>query len=151
MQVKTVWIVNQFANTPDLPGHTRQFEVAAGLVDCRWSVDIFASDFNLAQRQYRRLRFPALWRTERPAGIRWTWLWPCLQTQQLEAPAQHAELCLHLVIRLAPVAPGRLVGRSPDVILASSQLPAAFTCLDRSPDGHSLCTRGSRSLASGVG
>ena len=27
-----LWLINQFANTPDLPGHTRQFEVAAGLV-----------------------------------------------------------------------------------------------------------------------
>ena len=27
-----LWLINQFANTPELPGHTRQFEVAAGLV-----------------------------------------------------------------------------------------------------------------------
>ena len=70
-----LWLINQFANTPDLPGHTRQFEVAAGLVSDGWQVEVFASDFNLTQRKYRHLRFPRLWSTERPAGIRWTWLW----------------------------------------------------------------------------
>ena len=51
-----LWLINQFANTPDLPGHTRQFEVAAGLVTEGWKVEVFASDFNLTQRKYRRLR-----------------------------------------------------------------------------------------------
>mgnify|MGYP007060106476 FL=1 len=49
-----LWLINQFANTPDLPGHTRQYEVAAGLVRLGWRVGVFASDFNLTQRQYRR-------------------------------------------------------------------------------------------------
>ena len=53
-----LWLINQFANTPDLPGHTRQFEVAAALVNLGWSVNVFASDFNLTQRKYRRLYFP---------------------------------------------------------------------------------------------
>ena len=55
-----LWLINQFANTPDLPGHTRQFEVAAGLVTKGWKVEVFASDFNLTQRKYRRVRFPRL-------------------------------------------------------------------------------------------
>ena len=50
-----LWLINQFANTPELPGHTRQFELAAGLVRYGWQVEVFASDFNLTQRQYRRL------------------------------------------------------------------------------------------------
>ena len=70
-----LWLINQFANTPDLPGHTRQFEVAAGLLSYGWKVEVFASDFNLTQRRYRRLRFPQLWFSELPSGIRWTWLW----------------------------------------------------------------------------
>ena len=127
-----LWLINQFANTPDLPGHTRQFEVAAGLVASGWQVEVFASDFNLTQRQYRRLRFPQLRCIERPAGIRWTWLWVSpYPHQQLEASAQHAQL---LPPSPTPSWPSSCFwspyGPIPDVILASSpQLPAAFTCL----------------------
>ena len=126
-----LWLINQFANTPDLPGHTRQFEVAAGLVTKGWKVEVFASDFNLTQRKYRRLRFPRLWSTERPSGIHWTWLWVSSYSRNnWKRQLNMLSFCLHLLIRLVPVAIlGRLIGRSPDVILASSpQLPAAFTC-----------------------
>ena len=127
-----LWLINQFANTPELPGHTRQFEVAAGLVRYGWQVEVFASDFNLTQRQYRRLRFPQLWSSERPAGTRWTWLWVSPYRQNnWRRQLNMLSFCLHLALRLGPAAVfGRLTGRAPDVILASSpQLPAAFTCL----------------------
>jgi glycosyltransferase involved in cell wall biosynthesis len=127
-----LWLINQFANTPDLPGHTRQYEVAAGLVHLGWRVGVFASDFNLTQRCYRRLRFPSLVASERPASIRWTWLWvsPYRQNNWMRQ-LNMLSFCLHLLLRLLPAALlGRLSGRAPDLILASSpQLPAAFTCL----------------------
>ena len=127
-----LWLINQFANTPDLPGHTRQFEVAAGLATEGWQVEVFASDFNLTQREYRRLRFPRLWSAERPAGICWTWLWVSPYCRNnWKRQLNMLSFCLHLALRLGPPAVlGRLIGRAPDVILASSpQLPAAFTCL----------------------
>lgn len=127
-----LWLINQFANTPDLPGHTRQYEVAAGLVRLGWRVGVFASDFNLTQRCYRRLRFPAVSASERPASIRWSWLWVSPYRQNnWKRQLNMLSFCLHLLLRLLPAALlGRLSGRAPDVILASSpQLPAAFTCL----------------------
>jgi glycosyltransferase involved in cell wall biosynthesis len=127
-----LWLINQFANTPDLPGHTRQYEVAAGLGRLGWRVGVFASDFNLTQRRYRRLRFPSLCTSERPAGIRWTWLWVSPYRQNnWKRQLNMLSFCLHLLLRLTPGALlGRLSGRAPDVILASSpQLPAALTCL----------------------
>lgn len=127
-----LWLINQFANTPELPGHTRQYEVAAGLVGYGWQVEVFSSDFNLTQRQYRRLRFPQLWCSERPAGIRWTWLWVTpYWLNNWKRQLNMLSFCVHLALRLGPAAVlGRLIGRAPDVILASSpQLPAAFTCL----------------------
>ena len=126
-----LWLINQFANTPDLPGHTRQFEVAAGLVLNGWKVEVFASDFNLTQRKYRRLRFPCLWSTECPAGIRWTWLWVSSYSHNnWKRQLNMLSFCFHLALRLGPAALlGRLIGHAPDVILASSpQLPAAFAC-----------------------
>ena len=132
MSFPRLWLINQFANTPELPGHTRQFEVAAGLVGYGWQVEVFASDFNLTQRQYRRLRFPRLWSTERQAGIRWTWLWVSpYRHNNWKRQLNMLSFCLHLALRLGPAAIlGGFIGRAPDVILASSpQLPAAFTCL----------------------
>lgn len=127
-----LWLINQFANTPALPGHTRQYEVAAGLVDYGWQVEVFASDFNLTQRRYRRLRFPRLWFSEHPAGIRWTWLWVSpYRHNNWRRQLNMLSFCVHLALRLLPSALlGRLTGHAPDVVLASSpQLPAAFTCL----------------------
>ena len=131
MRNPRLWLINQFANTPELPGHTRQFEIAAGLAKFGWDVELYASDFNLTQRKYRRLCFPLLWRTERIAGIRWSWLWVSPYSHNnWKRQLNMLSFCLHLAIRLGSVAIlGRLVGRAPDVILASSpQLPAAFTC-----------------------
>jgi glycosyltransferase involved in cell wall biosynthesis len=127
-----LWLINQFANTPALPGHTRQYEMAAGLVGYGWQVEVFASDFNLTQRRYRRLRFPRLWSSEQPAGIHWTWLWVSpYRHNNWQRQLNMLSFCIHLAVRLLPAALlGRLTGHAPDVILASSpQLPAAFTCL----------------------
>ena len=127
-----LWLINQYANTPDLPGHTRQFEVAAALVRAGWEVEVFASDFNLTQRRYRRLRLPHFSMLEPIAGIRWHWLWVSpYRRNDWKRQLNMLSFCLHLLLRLLPAALlGRLTGKAPDRILASSpQLPAAFTCL----------------------
>ena len=127
-----IWLINQFANTPDLPGHTRQFEVAAALVRAGWEVEVFASDFNLTQRRYRRLQLPRLSMLEPIAGIRWYWLWVSpYRRNDWKRQLNMLTFCLHLLLRLLPAALlGLVTGRAPDRILASSpQLPAALTCL----------------------
>lgn len=127
-----LWLINQFANTPDLPGHTRQYEVAAALVRAGWQVAVFASDFNLTQRRYRRLKGWRLWAAEQPAGIRWTWLWASpYRRNDGWRQLNMLSFCAHLVLHLVPRGLwGRLRGTAPDVMLASSpQLPAAWTCL----------------------
>lgn len=127
-----LWLVNQFANTPDLPGHTRQFEVASGLVCSGWDVEVFASDFNLTLRKYCRLRFPRLYFREFVSGIRWSWLWVFpYRSNDWKRQLNMLSFCIHLGFRLgSEVFLRKLVGRSPDLILASSpQLPAAFVCL----------------------
>lgn len=127
-----LWLINQFANTPDLPGHTRQVEVAAGLVQAGWQVNVFASDFNLTQRRYRRLRGLRLWAHEQPSGIRWTWLWASpYQGNDWRRQLNMISFCAHLLLHLLPLGLwGRLRGTAPDVVVASSpQLPAAWTCL----------------------
>ena len=51
-----LWIINQFANTPNMPGHTRQYEMASSLIKKGWTVNIFASDFNLNTRKFSKLK-----------------------------------------------------------------------------------------------
>jgi glycosyltransferase involved in cell wall biosynthesis len=127
-----LWLVNQFANTPDLPGHTRQYEVASGLVQAGWDVAVFASDFNLTQRRYRRLSGLQLWASEQPAGIRWTWLWVSpYRRNNWRRQLNMLSFCAHVMLHLLPLGVWcRLRGKGPDVLVASSpQLPAAWTCL----------------------
>ena len=43
-----IWVVNQFANTPDLPGHTRQYEIAISLSKKNWKIK------NIKQKPWRK-------------------------------------------------------------------------------------------------
>jgi hypothetical protein len=70
-----MWIVNQFANTPDVPGHIRQYELGQFLVKQGCLVNVFASDYNLTQRQYLKLKFPQVWHLENLDGLQWNWLY----------------------------------------------------------------------------
>lgn len=127
-----LFLVNQFANTPSLPGHTRQYEIALELVRFGWRVQVFASDFNLSQRKYKRIRFPFLWATENLSGIRWTWLWssPYWQNNWLRY-VNLTSFCFHIAFRLPfSLFINYLQGKSKAIVLASSpQLPACFVCL----------------------
>ena len=51
-----IWIINQFANIPEFAGHTRQYEIAKYLTQKGWEVELFASDYNLSERKFKKLR-----------------------------------------------------------------------------------------------
>ena len=70
-----IWIVNQFANTPEFPGHTRQYELGKFLSEQEFTVSIFASDYNLAQRCFRKLKPTQLWLQEERENITLNWLY----------------------------------------------------------------------------
>jgi len=70
-----IWIVNQFANTPEFPGHTRQYELGKFLSGQEFTVSIFASDYNLAQRCFRKLKPAQLWLQEERENIALNWLY----------------------------------------------------------------------------
>ena len=50
-----LWIINQFANTPDMPGSSRHYELSEYFVSQNLEVNVFSSDFNLATRSFLRL------------------------------------------------------------------------------------------------
>ncbi len=71
----TVWLVNHYANSLELPGITRHAELAQQLANDGWRVRIMASAFHHNTATYRRpVRWwrPALTDTE--DGIEFTWL-----------------------------------------------------------------------------
>ena len=71
---KRIWIINQFACTPDMPGGSRHHEIASFLVKKGIRVDIFASDYNLSKRKFLRLNEIEFVKTEINEGINWYWL-----------------------------------------------------------------------------
>mgnify|MGYP002629865556 FL=1 len=122
--IKRIWIINQFANTPDVPGHTRQYECGQHLANLGYAVTVFASDYNLTQRQYRRLRFPNLWRQERMGLLRWRWLFA--SPYQSNNWRRH----LNLLTFNASLALQMLLLPRPDLVIGSSpQLPAAWLAM----------------------
>ena len=72
--MREVWLINQFANTPDMPGHTRQYETALGFVKEGWKVSVFASDFNLTKRKFLKIKSYKIFLEEKISGIDWLWL-----------------------------------------------------------------------------
>ncbi|NEP15165.1 MAG: glycosyltransferase family 4 protein [Symploca sp. SIO2C1] len=117
-----IWIINQFANTPDVPGHTRQYELGQFLVQQGCQVETFASDYNLTQRKYRKLKFPQLWQQEDLQGLQWHWLYAtAYQVNNWRRYVNMLSFCLTLfLVSLFKPKPDLIIGSSP-------QLLAVFT------------------------
>jgi len=130
-----VWLINQFANTPDLPGHTRQYEIAKYLVQRGWDIEVFTSDFNLSERCYTKLKKFQFKKTQILNGIKWNWLWVTpYKRNNWKRYLNLLSFCLHLMFiffskRIFLKMFKKNIS-NPDIILASSpQLPAAFICM----------------------
>ena len=117
-----IWIINQFANTPDVPGHTRQYELGQFLVQQGCSVNVFSSDYNLTKREYLKLKFPQLWQQDSFDRLQWTWLYATpYKTNNWQRYLNMLSFCLTLFI-------SGLFKPKPDLIIGSSpQLLAVFT------------------------
>ncbi len=130
--MKTIFIINQFANTPELPGHTRQYELAKGLQKKGWHVEVFASDFNLSERVFRKLNQFQLFKLEFIKRINWFWIrvLPYKRNNFLRY-LNIISFCLNLtLILIYRVIKNRAKPKNKLIILASSpQLPATFFCL----------------------
>ncbi|HEY9634136.1 MAG TPA: glycosyltransferase family 4 protein [Coleofasciculaceae cyanobacterium] len=115
-----IWIVNQFANTPDVPGHTRQYELGQFLVQQGCQVSIFASDYNLGKRQYLKLKFPQLWLQHNLKGLRWNWLYATpYQRNNWWRIVNMLSFCLTLFLTgLLQPKPALIIGSSPQILAA---------------------------------
>lgn len=71
---REIWMINQYAITPDLPGGTRHYDFGCELVKKGYRVRIFASDVNLSLRRHTRLGASELWREEDVNGVQFIWV-----------------------------------------------------------------------------
>lgn len=130
--MSNIWIINQHANTLDMPGHTRQYEIAEGLYKKGWKIDIYSSDFNLSKRKFYYLKNLEISRSQNIKGTNWHWLkvFP-YKKNNWRRYINIFSFSMHVFFKLLiDITYHSLYRKSPQVILASSpQLPAAFISL----------------------
>ena len=131
-KIPKIWIINQFANTPNMPGGTRHYEIAKYFTNLNWDVEVFASDFNLSSRKYMVLKDFQLWETQQLDGFKWHWL------RTLSYKKNDYKRYLNLISfsfvffvrQFFVILISSILKSGPNVIIASSpQLPAAFFSL----------------------
>ena len=69
-----VWMVNQYAVTPDLPGGTRHYDLGVELAKRGFTVRVFASDTNLAVRRRTKLQSGQRYMVENRDGVEFVWV-----------------------------------------------------------------------------
>ena len=69
-----IWIFNQYAHGPDLPGGTRHYDLGRELVKRGHRVVIFATSFHHYLHRGTRLQPGERWKIEDVNGIKFVWL-----------------------------------------------------------------------------
>lgn len=69
-----IWIFNQYAITPDMPGGTRHFDLGRELVRRGHEVTIIATSFHHQTHKETRLGPGERWKIEDVDGVRFVWL-----------------------------------------------------------------------------
>ena len=69
-----IWIFNQYAITPDMPGGTRHFDLGRELVGRGHEVTIIATSFHHQTHKETRLGPGERWKVEDMDGVRFVWL-----------------------------------------------------------------------------
>ena len=124
-----IWIINQHANTPTMPGHTRQYEIASGLSKKGWDIELFASDYNISKRKFFFLKKNQISISQKIKNITWHWLYAYpYKRNNWKRYLNIFSFSFHLFWRFFfKVIKDKFTKEIPDIILASSpQLPAAF-------------------------
>ena len=130
--MKRLWLINQFANTPDMPGHTRQYDIGKGLRGYGWKINIISSDYNLSERKFKKLKSFQLQKKEIIDNCIWLWLRVIpYKKNNWKRILNMISFCIHLVIYLVPIfLYHKIFSNCENIIYVSSpQLPAAYVSL----------------------
>lgn len=120
MNSKNLWILNHYANPPDLPGGTRHYDLASRLADQGYTVTLFCSNYHHKLRRYVRQVGRGGYLLERIGGLNFVWI------QTPPYPGNNWKRILNMAVYALRVIPAalRLVRRKelerPAVILGSS-------------------------------
>lgn len=116
-----IWIFNQYAITPDLPGGTRHYDLGRELVKRGHQVVIFATSFHHYLHRETRLQPGERWKVEDVDGLKFVWLrTPSYQRNDWRRVRNMVVFALRawwMGRRLPGLVPG--VGK-PDVVIGSS-------------------------------
>jgi len=74
MDKKNIWIINQYAITPDMPGGTRHYNFAKELVNRGYSAVIFASSFHHGLYKELKLDGTQKYKIEKIDGVEFIWI-----------------------------------------------------------------------------
>ena len=130
--MKQIWIINQFANTIEMPGHTRQYDLAMYLSKNRYKTTVFSSDFNLSSRKFFKEKKKFFYKSEIINLTRWIWLGVLpYKSNNWRRYLNLFSFCANLSIQLfVRIIFSFITLDKPKIIIASSpQLPAAFITL----------------------
>lgn len=70
----TVWMLNHYAVTPDLPGGSRHFDLGRQLLRHGYQVTIFASGFDHGTKTYPKMNPAERLKIEENSGVRFVWV-----------------------------------------------------------------------------
>lgn len=71
---KTIWILNHYAVTPEMPGGTRHFDFASELVNRGYHVTIFAASFHHQKLKELKLENEENYKCEDYEGVKFIWI-----------------------------------------------------------------------------
>jgi hypothetical protein len=71
----SIWIINHYAHTPDLPGGSRHYDIGRRLANRGYRVSIFCSDFLHYTYRYNKtaMNKKKLFQ-EKVEGMEWNWI-----------------------------------------------------------------------------
>jgi len=73
--MRTLWILNHYAQPPDLPGGTRHFDLSRYLIKkYGWRIIIFTSAFHHWLRRYVKVSPSEEWKIEEIEGVNFLWI-----------------------------------------------------------------------------
>jgi len=71
---KTIWILNHYAITPDMPGGTRHYDFGKELIKRGYRITIFASSFHYSIHKELKLTKNEKWKIENIDEINFVWI-----------------------------------------------------------------------------
>ncbi len=121
---KTIWIFNQFAVSPNMPGPTRHYNIAKELIKHGYDVYIFASDYSFQELTYKKLKATESYKIEIIDKVKFVWIRvPSYKKNNYKRLINQIMFAIRAnLINKKLCKPGIIIGSSPQLFTAISAL-----------------------------